>query len=402
MQTQTSGQPAETPAEDAPPRDADIGDTVDTVWDRAAASWSAASDWVLANRAEALIALATAAGLFVILLAARFVAVRAIRRFAKGDSNTLPAIIARAIAKIGSAFLLLVAVFATALIFPVPDAIRGVLSGLMLVFGVIQTAAVVQEIAVSLLRRKAARAARDGSSLDSAVAVLRWLISAAIWLVALLVILDTAGIQVTALIAGLGVGGIAIGLAAQGIFSDLFASLSILFDKPFKKGDFVVFGTISGTIEEIGLRTTRIRSLSGEQVSLSNTKLIGETIHNYQRLSERRHLMTVGVLYQTPADKLEAIPDWIREDLDPIEDVRVDRVHFAGFGESSLNFEIVFWVTAADYPTFMDKRQAANLAIVKRFEAEGVGFAYPSRTLFFAEPSGEAVDPRGIGGGAPA
>jgi len=215
-----------------------------------------------------------------------------------------------------------------------------------------------------------------------------------IWIITLIILLDTAGVQVTALIAGLGVGGIAIGLAAQGIFTDLFASISILSDKPFKKGDFIMFGDIWGWIEEVGLRTTRIRSLSGEQISVSNTDLIGERIHNFERLQRRREVMRFGVLYQTPADTIEAIPKWVREDWEKIDLLTIDRLHFIGFGDSSLNFEFVYWVEAPDFTTFRDTVQAASLAVMRRLAEEGVDFAYPTRTLFMAEPSGNAIDPR--------
>lgn len=354
-------------------------------------------DWVFANETQALSALAAAAGLYIALLAARMASAFLIRRFAKKDETALPAIFARAISKIGSLFLLIVSIAVAVRLFVVPDRLDAIVTGLLVVAVVIQTALLAQEILVSLLMRRAQRAGEAGSSLSNAVGVLKWLIIGLIWALTFIILLDTAGVQVTALIAGLGVGGIAIGLAAQGIFSDLFASISILSDKPFKKGDFIIFGQISGTVEEIGLRTTRIRSLSGEQISVSNTDLLGERVHNYQRLERRRQVVPFGVLYQTPADIIEKIPQWVREDLDPIELVTVDRVHFIAFGDSSLNFELVFWVEAPEFPVFRDKTQEALLKIMRRFEAEGVDFAYPSRTLFLADPSGQAIDPRQAG-----
>lgn len=355
--------------------------------------------WVADNQTLALTALGSAAGLYIAMLVARMVIAFIVRRFARKDQTALPAIFARAISKIGSLFLLIVAIALTVRLFGVPDPVDELVTGLLVIAVVLQVALLGQEIAVSLLLRRAARAGEAGGGLANAVGVLKWLIVGLIWILTFIILLDTAGVQVTALIAGLGVGGIAIGLAAQGIFSDLFASISILSDKPFKKGDFIIFGQISGTVEEIGLRTTRIRSLSGEQISVSNTDLLGERVHNYQRLERRRQVVPFGVLYQTPADTIEKIPQWVREDLEPIELVTVDRVHFVAFGDSSLNFELVFWVEAPDFVTFRDKTQEALLAIMRRFADEGVDFAYPSRTLFFAEPSGQPVDPRETGRG---
>lgn len=359
-------------------------------------------DWVADNQTLALTALASAAAIYVAMLISRMVIAFIVRRFARKDETTLPAIFARAISKIGSLFLLIVTIALTVRLFGVPEPVDELMTGLLVIAIVLQAAALAQEFSVSLLMRRAARAGEAGSGLANAVGVLKWLIVGLIWILTFIILLDTAGVQVTALIAGLGVGGIAIGLAAQGIFSDLFASISILSDKPFKKGDFIIFGPpggaqISGTVEEIGLRTTRIRALSGEQISVSNTDLLGERVHNYQRLERRRQVVPFGVLYQTPADIAEKIPEWVRDDLEAIELLTFDRCHMIAFGESSLDFELVFWVEAPEFVTLRDKTQEALVRIMRRFAREGVDFAYPSRTLFFAEPSGQPIDPRAAG-----
>lgn len=352
------------------------------------------ADWYEANEPEALAALGAALGLWVGLILLRWILKRLIGGFGQSDPYALPAIVARAVGKISAMFLLVLALGVAALVLPTPEAVRGPVRALLVILGVLQAASLVQEIAVSLLKRRAMRAAEAGSTLSSAVAVLKWLMTGVIWAIALLVVFDTFGVQVTAIIAGLGVGGIAIGLAAQGIFSDLFASLSILFDKPFRKGDFIIVGEVMGTVEEIGLRTTRIRSLHGQQVVMSNADLLSETIHNYQIMTERRHVDRIDVIYQTPADTVAAIPGWLKAAVESVDDVRFDRAHFTGFGESALAFELVYFVTTPDYYAYMDVRQAVALAIMRRFEQEGVEFAYPTRTLFLAEPNGRAIDPR--------
>jgi len=183
------------------------------------------------------------------------------------------------------------------------------------------------------------------------------------------------------MIAGLGIGGVAIGLAAQGIFADLFGSLSIVFDRPFVRGDFITFDDFSGTIETVGMKSTRIRALSGEQIVLSNAKLIQSTIRNYQLLRERRVLFTLGLAYETSADRIERVPDIIRAIIESSEGTRFDRCHFKSFGDFALIFEIVYYVQDADYNRYMDAQHTINIAIMKRFAEENLSFAYPTQTL---------------------
>jgi len=202
------------------------------------------------------------------------------------------------------------------------------------------------------------------------------------WIILLLIALDNLGVNITAMIAGLGIGGIAIALAVQNVLKDLFASLSIVLDKPFVYGDFIVVGDCMGSVEHIGIKTTRVKSLSGEQIIFSNSDLLQSRIRNYQRLQERRSVFTIGVTYQTPYEKLKMIPNLIREIMEKKEKTRVERVHFSGYGESALNFETAWWVASPDYGLFMDLQQEIFLEIFRRFEQEGIEFAYPTQTLF--------------------
>jgi small-conductance mechanosensitive channel len=213
-----------------------------------------------------------------------------------------------------------------------------------------------------------------------------YVVRVVIWSAALLLALDNLGVDVTALVAGLGVGGIAVALAVQNILGDLFASLSISIDKPFVIGDFVIVGDFMGTIEKIGLKTTRVRSLSGEQLIFSNSDLLSSRIRNYKRMQERRVPFTVGVTYQTPVEELEAIPGLVREIIESVDDTRFDRAHFKGFGDSAYLFEFVYYVLSADYNQFMDVQQAINLGICRAFEQRDIEFAYPTRTLHMAGP----------------
>lgn len=203
-----------------------------------------------------------------------------------------------------------------------------------------------------------------------------------LWAVILLVVLDNLGVDITALVAGLGIGGIAVALALQNVLGDLFGSLSILLDKPFVIGDFIIVDNYMGTVEHIGLKSTRIRSLSGEQLVFSNSDLLKSRIRNYKRMYERRVVFSLGVTYETPYEKLERIPALIREIIEAQPQVRFDRTHFKEYGAFSLNFEIVYYVLSPDYNLYMDTQQAINLAIFRRFKEEGIDFAYPTQTLY--------------------
>lgn len=204
----------------------------------------------------------------------------------------------------------------------------------------------------------------------------------ALWTIVLLLMLDNLGVNVTGLVAGLGIGGIAVALAVQNILGDLFASLSIVLDKPFVIGDFVVVDTFSGTIEHIGLKSTRIRCLSGEQLIIANNDLLKSRVRNYKRMTERRIAFNLGVTYQTPLEKLSAAKKIVSDIIDHQEHARLDRVHFQAFGDSALNFEVVYFVTDPDYALYMDVQEQINLAIFSSFAQQGIEFAYPTQTLF--------------------
>ncbi|MBN1365653.1 MAG: mechanosensitive ion channel family protein [Syntrophaceae bacterium] len=203
-----------------------------------------------------------------------------------------------------------------------------------------------------------------------------------LWTIVLLLILDNMGVNITGLVAGLGIGGIAVALAVQNILGDLLASLSIVLDKPFVIGDFIVVDSLCGTIEHIGLKTTRIRSLSGEQLIFSNNDLLNTRIHNYKRMSERRVVFSFGLIYQTPLEKLKAIRGIVGDIIKKTEHARLSRVHFKEYGDSSLNFEVVYFVTDPDYNLYMDVQESINLEIFRRFSEEGIEFAYPTQTVF--------------------
>lgn len=211
----------------------------------------------------------------------------------------------------------------------------------------------------------------------------------ALWSLVLLLILDNLGLNVSALIASLGIGGIAVALAVQNILGDLFASLSIAIDKPFVIGDFIIVDDLMGTVEHVGLKTSRIRSLGGEQIVFSNNDLLKSRIRNYKRMQERRVVFAIGVTYGTAEKELERIPDIIRQAIEAQPAARFDRTHFKGFGAFSLDFEAVYYVRQADYNVYMDAQQAINLQLVRDFAAKGIDFAFPTQTLHIASAPGQ-------------
>lgn len=232
--------------------------------------------------------------------------------------------------------------------------------------------------------RRRAMSADAGAA--TSLSALGFVGSGILWLVILLLMLENMGVNVTTLVASLGVGGIAIGFALQNILGDLFASLSIILDKPFVIGDLLFVDAYRGTVESIGVKTTRLRSLDGEIVVFSNGDLIKSRVRNYQHMRERRVLFSFGVLYSTPVAQMERIPAMVKEIIGAQENARFDRAHFSAFGASSLDFEVVYWILAPDYVIYMDTQQAINLALMKRFEEEEIGFAFPTRTLYHEGP----------------
>jgi len=203
-----------------------------------------------------------------------------------------------------------------------------------------------------------------------------------LWSVILLMILDNLGFSITALVAGLGIGGIAVALAMQNILGDIFASISIVMDKPFVIGDFIIVDEHIGTVEYIGIKSTRIRSLSGEHIIISNADLLKSRIRNYKRMQERRIVFHFGITYQTPLEKIKQIPDIVRDIIEAHDKTRFDRAHFKAYGDSSLDFEAVYYVLDPEYTQYMNTQQAINFELFKHFQQNGIEFAYPTQTLY--------------------
>jgi small-conductance mechanosensitive channel len=208
-------------------------------------------------------------------------------------------------------------------------------------------------------------------------------VKAFVWVIGLLMLASNFGFDVSTLLASLGVGGIAIALASQAILGDLFSYLVIFFDKPFEIGDFVILsGDTLGTIEYIGIKTTRIRSLFGEQLIISNTNMTNSIIRNYKRMEYRRIVFKVGAIYETPPELLKRIPAMLKEIVLEQENVRFDRAHLQEYGAYSVNFEIVYYINSPDYNVYMDIQQSILYRIHEEFSKNGIEFAYPTQTVF--------------------
>jgi small-conductance mechanosensitive channel len=289
-------------------------------------------------------------------------------------------------------FLLLISVYVSLRSIDASDAFDSAFSKILVIGMLIQMGIwAVSGVGRFMFLRREKQLEEDASAV-AAMDIVSFLIRIIVWAIVFLLALDNLGVNITALVAGLGVGGIAVALAAQNIISDLFASLSIVLDKPFVLGDFLVIDGLAGNVEMVGLKTTRVRSLSGEQIVFSNNDLLHSRIHNYGRMSERRIAFTIGVTYQTPAEMLEQIPGIIQDVMAKQDSARFDRAHFQRFGDFSLNFEIVYYVESSDYKLYMNIQQAVNLEIIRRFADAGIQFAYPTQTLFVARDSYAAAE----------
>jgi small-conductance mechanosensitive channel len=230
------------------------------------------------------------------------------------------------------------------------------------------------------LRRDQDSARRNSSS------ILGFLLRLTLWVIVVLMVLDNFGVNITALVASLGVGGIAVALAAQHILGDLFASLSITLDKPFEIGDFIIVGDVLGSVEHIGLKTTRLRGLGGEQVVFSNGDLLKSRIHNHKRMETRRVAFVLRIAYGTSEELLCRVPRIIREIVSARQNVDFERAHFFMWGEWSLDFEVVYHFRSPDYLLHMDAQQDIFMEIYRRFEREGVRFAHPLSIVRLADP----------------
>lgn len=359
-------------------------------------SVEAVARWFEANAEVLPIGLAVAAAIVAIMLVVRWAG----RRMVAGDPECRRwrGVVGRVLAKTSILFMVAAALDIVATYADVPRSLARLTDIFFIIAFAFQGAIWARELVLGAIRSRVGEDPGE-STLGNAMSIIRVLVSVAAFAFALVIILDNLGVNVTTLVAGLGIGGIAIGLAAQGIFSDLFAALSIVFDRPFRRGDTINYGgTVdgggtTGTVERIGLKTTRIRSRTGELVVMANTKLLEQELTNIDEAHVYRIWLPFGVVYQTDPALLERMGEIVGAVLKDIKGVRFVRCVVSGFGASSIDFQLVYDDHGKDFDTRALNKSAICIGILKAFKAGGIDFAYPTQTTFTAAPDGTLVMP---------
>jgi small-conductance mechanosensitive channel len=352
--------------------------------------WHGTIAWFQVHYLQILIAIGVGVLIYLALAALRELGKR--HKGNRGDPMGYANVLGRAAARTTHYFMVLVAARLVVGYADAPPSLAKTISFLFTIATVLQAALWAREIILGLIERKTLAQDGGGETLANAMGLIRVLVSVALFAIAAIVVLDNLGVNVTGLVAGLGIGGIAIGLAAQGIFSDLFAALSIIFDKPFRRGEIIQFDQTTARVERIGLKSTRLRAMSGERKVVSNANLLQKEITSLQTLTQRRVTYAIGIIYQTPEDKAEAIPAMLKEIVEA-EGLIFVNAGIIAFGASSLDYQLNFDVPDPDHHDYFLMRHRIGLAIWKRFNAEAIEFAYPTQTSFTAAPDGRAVMP---------
>ncbi|MBR7521998.1 MULTISPECIES: mechanosensitive ion channel family protein [Pseudomonas] len=328
-----------------------------------------------------LLAMVVAIATFLVARAAISFLLHRIRRWAEHD-GVLSHVLAKVLAGTSNSLLLLASLLVGLSMLDLPERWLTRVSSLWFVVAALQIGLWANRAIGLGLDRYFAGQRTDGLTQASALATLSaWGARVLLWSVVVLAMLSNLGVNITAFVASLGVGGIAVALAVQNILGDLFASLSIAVDKPFEVGDFIVIGPLAGTVEHVGLKTTRIRSLGGEQIVMANASMISSTIQNYKRLQERRIVFEFGLSYDSPTEAVKKAPGIVEEAIKAQSQVRFDRAHLRGFGKEALEFECVYIVQDPGYNLYMDIQQAINFHLLDRFSKVGAKFAVPVRAI---------------------
>ena len=333
-----------------------------------------------------LVALAITLGIGLAVTLFKRIAIRRISRVARRSATKIDDAIVKALQNTRLWLIYLIGLYIGSQNLELPTRLEHIVQVVMTLAAFMQTGLWLSTLLRFWIDNTRAHAMSTDASAATSLSAMSFVGRVFLWAVILLLVLDNLGVNVTTLVASLGVGGIAIGFALQNILGDLFASLSIILDKPFVIGDFIIADTYLGTVENIGIKTTRVRSIDGELLVFSNGDLIKSRLRNYKHMQERRILFTFGVLYNTPADTVARIAGMVKEVIEAQPNARFDRAHFKAFGASSLDFEVVYWMQLPDYTAYMDAQQGINLALMRRFEQAGIGFAYPTRTLYHEGP----------------
>ena len=345
--------------------------------------------WIEANQASLPLGVATAAGIVAAMLVLRWIGSRIVA--ADPDSRSWKGVIGRVLARTGVAFMVVTAIDIVVNYAGAPARLTRIADIAFIIVAAFQAAIWGRELILGVIARRVGESSE--TTLGNATAIIRVLVSVALFALAIIVVLDNLGFNVTALVAGLGIGGIAIGLAAQGIFSDLFAALAILFDRPFRRGDTVRYGTTTATVEKIGLKTTRMRAMTGEQVIMANTKLLENEIHNLADGAMRRQTITFSLLYRTPTEELAALADIARPAVEKQRGCKLVRCLPVTLAASGIDCECVYDDKSKDPDTLARHKAAIIVALLEALAKRDLALAYPTQTTYTAAPDGTLVMP---------
>lgn len=344
--------------------------------------WGPTADW--------LVAVAIAATALLLLVLLRRLVRRRYSKLQETDRTELTELPLGVLSRTALVFLIAVSAYLGLRFLELPGRVTDVVNAVITVAVFWQFGLWLSAAFLAWLDRKRRYSLENDRARIGSISIIGLVVRVLIWVLVLLLALDNLGVNITALVAGLGIGGIAVALALQNILGDLFASLAIALDQPFVVGDFLAVGEVVGTVESIGIKSTRLRSLSGEQVIVSNSDLLGSRVRNFGRMQERRTDFSLNLAYGTSAEQLEAVPGLVRNIVEAQDGTRFDRCHFATFGAYSLDFECVYFVLSPDYAEHMDVRQAINLAIFREFQRRRIEFAYPTQTLLLARAADDS------------
>jgi len=332
---------------------------------------------------DLLIALAVFIIVIIVLKIFRGVGVSKLKKLSERTKMEFDDLLIKVIKSIGFLFYFILALYIALKFINVPSIISSIVYYAVLVIVIYYAIKIVQQIIDFGAQRIIIKRQRENEKFEpQTIKLFSGILKIIVWLIAIVLILQNLGYNISALIAGLGIGGIAIAFALQNVLTDIFASFSIFFDKPFQIGDFIVIGKDMGTVKKIGIKSTRIETLQGQELIVSNKELTETRVNNFKKMEKRRIGFSLGVEYSTSSEKLKKIPAIIRDIFNRFEIVDLDRVHFKQFGDSSLDYEIVFYIKSSDYSQYMDVQQEINLAIKEEFEKEDIVFAYPSQTIY--------------------
>ncbi len=315
----------------------------------------------------------------------KFVIIKKLKKIAEKTETKYDDILIDMIDKVGWPFYILIALYISfyyleSLQFGLSSEIKTILYYIIITIVVYYVVKIIHTLVDYGTNRWIQKKDTDASTIE----LLNRIVKGALWLIAIIFILSNLGYNVTTLVAGLGIGGIAIAFALQSILGDIFASFSIYLDKPFKKGDYIIFGTEQGTVKKIGIKSTRVEALQGQEIVVSNKTLTDTIVHNYKKMDYRRIVFHFYIKYDTPTVQLEKIPDIVKDIITNVKMVRFGRSHFFEFGDFGYTFEVVYFVDSGDYDKYMDVQQEINFAIKRYFENEGIEIAYPA---YWQKPS---------------